>query len=279
MRYQLQNALLHIRNASAINLLSLLGIAFFTVILNAFLLNHSFVYQELEFHSTVPALVAFLSDTVTESKGTVFANQIQKENRIVAVYYVSKDESLTRAQTQFGKLSRLIKDEFSSGNPFPASLEIYVDSDELKTLEEIAINLEAYSQIEDVSLTEHGKLTTLMRQTNRVTIASSIIVVLLLFFSIYAVVLKTARTRQEEIQLMHLIGAARGYIITPFLIQGVFLGCIGTLIGIGCFYILFYIFNDQIGAMDFLPTYQLILIVIAGSLIGSLASFLSRQKI
>lgn len=279
MRYQLQNALLHIRNASAINLLSLLGIAFFTVILNAFLLNHSFVYQELEFHSTVPPLVAFLSDTVTESKGTVFANQIQKENRIVAVYYVSKDESLTRAQTQFGKLSRLIKDEFSSGNPFPASLEIYVDSDELKTLEEIAINLEAYNQIEDVSLTEHGKLATLMRQTNRVTIASSTIVILLLFFTIYAVVLKTARTRQEEIQLMHLIGAARGYIITPFLIQGIFLGCIGTLIGIGCFYILFYIFNDQIGAMDFLPAYQLILIVIAGSLIGSLASLFSRQKI
>ena len=216
MRYQLQNALHHIHNTSSINLLSLIGIAFFTVIFNTFLLNHSFVYQELEFHHTVPPLVAFLSDTVTESKGVVFANQIQKENRILTVDYVSKAESFTRAQTQFGELSRLIQDEFSRGNPFPASLEIYVDSDELKTLEEIAINLEAYNQIEDVSLTEHGKLTALMQQTNRMTIASGTIAMLLLFFTIYVVVLKTVRTRQEEIQLMHLIGGRTRIYQHPF---------------------------------------------------------------
>ncbi len=280
MRYKIQNAITHLNTTRLHNCLNLIALAFFTLILNAFLFNHSSIFKELSLKKVVAPLVAFANDTVVEEDARVFANQIQKKDHIDYVHFVSKEENLNRAEKEFGHLGGLIKNGFSVSNPFPASLEIYVVSDSIsrKTLEQIAYDIESYDTIDDVIFTGHGILRDIYRQTNRMTIVSIAITVLVSFFLIRASVLKTGQTRSKEIHLLNLMGATQGTLRTPFLIHGMFLGCIGPLIGITCFYLLYCIFTFQLGVLDFIPYSQLIAIVCTGISIGTFSGVSAFHK-
>lgn len=280
MRYLIQNALTHLGLTKLNNILCLFALTFFILILNTFLFNHSSIYKELSMKETEAPLVAFANDTVVEDDARVFANQIQKNKQIQYIEYVSKEENLSRAEKQFGPLGKLIKDGYSGSNPFPASLEIYVNSDNLsrRTLEEIAFDIEAYDTIDDVVFTGHGILTDFYRQTNRMTIASIAFTVLISFLLIRAAVLKTGQKRDDEIHLINILGATRGYIRFPFIIQGIVLGLLGPLFGIACFYVLYCIFTFQIGMLEFLPYYQLIAILCTGMIIGIFSGVSAFRK-
>lgn len=280
MRYKIQNIFTHIRLTGLNNLLSIIALAFFTLILTTFLFNYNSVYKDLELKETVPPLVAFLKDTIIEEDAKTFANQIQNQARILFIDYVSKEENYNRAEKQFGALGKLIKRTFSSGNPFPASLEIYVDSSNVsrKSLEEISFEIESFEEIEDVNLTGYGIITDLFRQTNRLTIASIAITILLTLLIIRAAVFRTARYRHDEIRLLNLIGATRGYLRTPFIFHGMFLGFFGTLSGLICFYLLYCIFTYQLGMLEFIPYYQAIIVICLGTLIGIFAGVFAHRK-
>lgn len=280
MRYKILNTFTHLGISSFNNILSLIALAFFTLILNAFLFNHSSIYKELSLKATVAPLVAFANDTVVEDDAKVFADQILKNEHIDYIAYVSKEENLNRAEKQFGQLGRLIKNGFSVSNPFPASLEIYIVNDSIsrKTLEEIAFDIESYDTIDDVMFTGHGILTDIYRQTTRMTIASIIITVLLTFFLIRATVLKTGQARNEEIHLLNLTGATQGNLRMPFIIHGIFLGFLGPLLGITCFYALYCIFTFQLGVLDFLSYYNLIAIMCTGVFIGIFSGVYAFRK-
>ncbi len=280
MRYKIQNIFIHIGKTRLNNLLCILTLAFFTLVLNAFLFNHTSVYKDLELNEGVAPLVAFLNDTVIEEDAKTFANQLQKQDKILYIDFVSKEENLNRAEKQFGSLGKLIKGGFSDSNPFPASLKIFLDSSNVsrKTLEEISYEIESFAQIDDVNLTGSGILTDLFRQTTRMTIACISITVLLIILTIRAAVIKTASSRHDEIQLISLIGATRGHIRNPFLFHGLFLGFFGTLVGLSCFYLLYCAFTYQLGVLEFLPYNQLISVVCTGVFLGLFAGILANRK-
>lgn len=280
MRYKIENALEHIRQSGLNNLLCLIALAFFILILTTFLFNNSSVYKELERKDTSPPLLAFLNDTVVEDDARLFANQIQKNHKILYIQYISKQENLKRYEKQLGSLGRWIKDSYSGSNPFPASLEIYVEPSGISriSLEKIAYEIESYDKVDDVKLTGYGVISNLLRQTNRMTIASITISVLITLFVIKAAVLKTGRSRQTEIHMLNLIGANQIYLKTPFLIHGMFLGLFGSIIGVSSFYILYVIFTFHLGLLDFIPLFQVFGVIISCGIIGLIAGILAQRK-
>lgn len=280
MRYKIQNAFTHIGLTGFNNILSLIAITFITLLLNTFLFNHNTIYKELSLRETVAPLVAYANDTVVEEDARDFANRIQKNEHIEFIAYVSKEENLNRAEKQFGPLGRLIKNGFSGSNPFPASLEIYVDSDSVsrKTLEQIAFDIEAYETIDDVIFTGHGILADISRETNRMTIVSIAITILFSLLLIRAAILRTGQYRNQEIHLLNLTGATQGHLRFPFIMQGVFLGFIGSVLGIICFYLLYSLFIFQLGVLEFIPYHQLIAIVGAGVIIGIVSGISAFRK-
>jgi len=280
MRYHLENAFSHITNAGSSNLMSLLGLAFTTTLLTTLLLNHSFISQQLELDKDGPTLVAFLKDTVNESKGRMLGSQIEKNRQILAVTYASKAEVLERGKTQFPDLSHLIKDRFSGVNPFPASLEIYVVEASVtrKTLEQIALDIKAHNEIEDVSLTGQGLGNDLLRNSERTTFVGIGLAIVAIWGIIRYALGKTAAARNEEIALMKLLGAGPRYLRTPFFIHGIFLGGIGPLCGLACFYGLFQLFKSQLGTLRFLTIHQPIFVVVGGIGIGIVAALSAQRK-
>lgn len=280
MAYKFQNAITHLSLTRFNNILSLIALTFATLLLNTFLFNHNTIYKELSLRETEAPLVAYVNDTVVEEDARVFANQIQKNEHIEFIEFISKDENLNRAEKQFGPLGRLIKNEFSESNPFPASLAIHVDSDSTsrKTLEQIVFDIESYETIDDVIFTGHGILRDIYRDTNRMTIAGIALTVLFSFLLIRISILKTGQYRNEEIHLLNLIGATQGHLRMPFIIHGVFLGFLGSVLGIICFYLLYSLFIFQLGVLEFIPYIQLIAIVGTGVVIGIVSGISAFRK-
>ena len=263
--------------------MSFLGIGFIIVLLATLLLNHTFIFQQSEFKSHGPTLIAFLKDTVNESKGRTLVSQIEKNGQVLTVNYTSKAERLTHGGTQFQELDLLIREAFAepSGiNPFPASLKIYVDEDLItrKTLEQIVLDIKAHDEIEDVLLTGQGQLKDRLRDSERTTWIAIGIASVIIWFIIGSVLKKTASARIEEIALMKLLGMPRRHLLTPFILHGLFLGGLGTVCGIGCFYGMFYIFRSELGAADLLPIYQFISVAVGGMVIGCLAGTVAHRK-
>lgn len=283
MRYHFKNATSHIAYAGSTSMMSFIGIGFVTVLLATILLNHSFILQQSEFKSHAPTLVAFLKDTVNESNGRALVSQIEKSGQVLAVNYASKAESLARGEIQFQDLGVLIKEAFADTrgvNPFPASLKIYVDEELItrKALEQISLNIKAHDEIEDVLLTGQGQLRDRIRDSERTTFIAIGAAVVAIWFIIGSVIKKTTIARAEEIALMKLLGMVGRYLLVPFIIHGLFLGGLGALCGLSCFYGMFYVFKPQLGAVGFLSIYQSILIVVVGIVIGLLAGFAAHRK-
>ena len=59
MRYQIQNVFTQIGRTGLNDLLSLIALAFFTLLLNAFLFNHTSIYKELDLKETVSSRLHF----------------------------------------------------------------------------------------------------------------------------------------------------------------------------------------------------------------------------
>lgn len=281
MRYHLENAFSHIRHTGIVNLMSLLSIALTTGLLTLLLLNHTFIARQLALAQDEPTLVAFLKDTVNEPKGRAFVSQMEKDNRIIAVHYVSKAEELARGETEFKALGKLIKEAFPGVIPFQASLEIYIDEGILSQhdLEQIALEIKAYDEIEDVMLRGQGVLNDLLREAERITFAGIGIAVAVCWLIIRYTVGKTMTARHDELALMELLGAFPRYHLVPLLTHGIFLGALGTGSGLGIFYGLFLMFKYQLGAMHFLPIYQPIVIVVGGITVGIIAGLFAHRKL
>ncbi len=281
MRYHLENAFSHIVHAGIANLMSLLSIALTTVLLTLLLLNHTFIARQLALARDEPTLVAFLKDTVNEPKGRAFVSQIEKDNRIIDVHYVSKAEELARGETEFKALGRLIKEAFPGVIPFQASLEIYIDEGIVsrRDLERIALEIKAYDEIEDVMLKGQGVLNDLLREAERIAFAAIAIAIAGCWLIIRYTVGKTMAARQDELALMELLGALPRYLLVPLLTHGIFLGALGTGCGLGIFYGLFLMFKYQLGVMRFLPIYQPIVIVVVGITVGIIAGFFAHRKL
>ena len=281
MRYHLENAFSHILHAGITNLMSLLSIALTTVLLTLLLLNHTFIAQQLASVQDEPTLVAFLKDTVNEPKGRAFVTQIEKDTRIIAAHYVPKAEELARGATEFKELGKLIKEAFPGVIPYQASLEIYIDEGIVsqRDLEQIALEIKAYDEIEDVMLKGQGVLNDLLRETERITFAAIAISVAICWLLIRYTVGRTMAARHDELVLMELLGALPRYLFVPLLMHGIFLGALGTGCGLGIFYGLFLMFKYQIGATHFLPIYQPIVIVVSGITVGIIAALFAHRRL
>ena len=263
--------------------MSIVGIAFVVTLLATLLLNHSSLSDSFELKDHTPTLIAFLKDNIDESEGRTLLSHIEKSGHILAANYTSKSENLARSETEFQDLGILVKEAFAETkgvNPFPASLNIYVDEELItrRVLEQIALEMKGYNEIEDVTLTGKGQLNDRLRRSERTVLIGIGVAVVVIWLIIGSLLTKTADIRAEEITVMKLLGMPRGYLLGSFVCHGIFLGGFGAACGLGCFYGMFYIFSSELGVIDFLNIYYLMSVVMGSMIIGLFAGLVTQWK-
>jgi cell division transport system permease protein len=291
IRHTLREALVNLWRNRFMNLLASATIAVSLLLVGIFLLvahNLSRVVSSLEEQVT---LSVYLREGTRETDRKAILSALRERPEVAAISYVSPEAALEKFRKLFPAL-REVPDALDE-NPFPASLEIQVAeghrdpatvrglAEEIKSLpgvEETAFDLPWVSRLREVA--------TFARAAGY---SLGGVVGLAAILTIASVIRLTIFSRQQEIEILRLVGATRTFILAPFLLESSLMGALGGGIALGALeeihrYLLRHpgtlvpLFSDLFTA-SFLPPSSSWLLVLMGFAAGALGGLLSLRKV
>lgn len=265
---------------SVIAALLVIGIFFIIV------LNIDFAATKLE--SQIEMMV-YLNDGLSENIIDTMETELKSINGVKSVEFISKDVALKNLEKNWGENSYLLEG-LDGDNPLPdAFLITLVDPSQAS---DVALSVSAISNIEKVV---YGKeeLAKLLNATYVLRMSSAVIILILLFISIFIIantIKLTLYARRREIGIMKFVGATDWFVRMPFIIEGIVVGLIGALaataiLGGAYYYLSGVVKNQMIGFMSIslMPFNQIIasmvmLLIVVGIVIGAIGSLISVRR-
>lgn len=176
-----------------------------------------------------PQIIVFFHDTKKDEDIQSLKTQFEANPKVASVKYVNKEQALEIYREDYKENPLLL--EMVSAEMLPASLEI--SATQIEYLTELAGSLENESDVEEIVFQE-DVVNMLVAWTTIIRTLGLILIVFLGMVSLFTVMTVTSMKialKREEIEILRLVGAAKGYIINPFVLEGVLYGIIGAFIG------------------------------------------------
>ena len=179
-------------------------------------------------------LIAYLSDDITPSQKNNLHEYISKEPRVESVTEVSREQAWMEFQsTMSDNLKTLMKLDF---NPLPASFKIRFAEidDRFDHIQEFANKLKRQKGIESLEYGEDwiARFEKFMAFSRIFLFALGSLLCLGLTFIISNTIRLSMYSRQDEIELMLLIGATPRFVKIPFLLEGMLQGLMGSVLAL-----------------------------------------------
>jgi len=148
---------------------------------------------------------------------------------VARVEYVSKEEALDRLRAQLKERADLLEG-VEEMNPLRDSFEVQVVRPEY--LRGVAEQVSALPGIANVVYGEElaGKIIRLTRALRLAGLGMAVMLALATVFIISNTIRLTVFARRREIGIMKLVGATDGFIRWPFILEGMVLGLVGSLL-------------------------------------------------
>ena len=140
----------------------------------------------------------------------------------------------------------------------------------------------------------NSTISTLIQIANGVKIAIGVIFIILLFIAVTIIsntIRLTVYARRKEISIMKYVGATNSFIRWPFIVEGIIIGLIASLITLGLVAVLYDMIITEIEASAILQTMGITLLqfvelvesiaivyVILGVFVGIVGSSISMKK-
>ena len=229
-----------------INLLSVLTIAaclLITALIAIFVYNVDVLTKKLPEKFS---MMLYLKDNLTDAGIENILNTIRRDDAVDTVKYISKDEALKELKTELKDASYVL--EGLDENPLRDSIEIKLKKNVLgpEAVKRLSTKIKAIEGIDEV---EYGEkfLSTIYSIKMGIRALGIIFIVIMsggVIFVCYSTVKILFYRKKEEIETYKLIGATKGFIRAPFVIEGAAIGFCGgllSLIGLlSVYYILFF---------------------------------------
>lgn len=213
-----------------------LSLTFFVTTLLVVLVYSS--SQMITYFETRPQVIAFLKDEATSEQISTLQNSLASDPKVEDVRYVSKEEALAiykKATSDNPLLSELV-----SPSIFPASIEFSLT--DLSQAEAVIDEVRDINIVDQVGFTaslggesELGDVVARLRTiTTYLRVGGGIFVGLLLassFFVLLIIISMRMSARKGEIEILDLIGATRGFIRGPIVLEALMYSIIGVLVG------------------------------------------------
>jgi len=223
-------------------------------------------------------LSVYLKDDATREQLRMVDELVAQSGLAANHEYVSKAEAAGRFKQDFPDLAGAA--DRVERNPFPASFEVRLKPEVREAgaaVDNLASTLAGVAGVADVRYDRRWltRLNAVVRLLRALGIG---IVVLLAFASaltVANVVRLAASARQDEIEIMSLVGAPLAYVRGPFVVEGILQGGLGAILAILLLWFVFVAANARygtaaaqtigLGAITFLP-FSLSLMIIAGGM-------------
>lgn len=242
--------------------------------------------KEIESDLTI---VVFLDSDTTEDQVKDLTKEIKNTTNVESVTFQGKEEVKDQMSKESDTFKSVMSEWSKEDNPLKDTFKIKV-----KDATEISHTAKTIKKMDKVSLVRYGegmvdKLVKAFTSIEKVAYGVVIALIVVTVFLIINTIKLTIFSRKREISIMRLVGASNFSIKTPFIIEGMFLGLIGSIIpvllttfGYLAFYKHFdgYLFTKLIELIKpepFIYTTSGIVVVI-GILVGMIGSASAVRK-
>lgn len=235
-------------------------------------------------------VVFFLSPDVTAKDLSQIEERIKASPSVVRVNYVGRQQAWERFQKNFPELQEILKNVGT--NPFPPSFEATLLKDSFRSDDILGFiqEIKNVTGVEDVQFNRDWvrKMQSLSRLARAIGFFLGGILILASFFIISNVIRLNVFARKAEIEILRLVGATNTFIRLPFLIEGITLGILGSLLSLGLLFLLIELFplylGHSLGALQeivgfrYLSLSQSLSLIVGGVLMGVLGSMSSLSR-
>lgn len=177
-------------------------------------------------------MVIFLDSDTTESETSKIETAIKNTGNVEKLTFKTKQESAEETAKENEVFGAIINEWTDETNPLLDSFELKVkDVDNIK---ETASKIKKIEKVNTVSYGEDmvDQLITIFNVVKKVSIGAVIALIIVTAFLIANTIKLAIYARKREIEIMRLVGASNISIKIPFVIEGLFLGLLGSIIPI-----------------------------------------------
>ncbi len=177
-------------------------------------------------------IVIFLDSDATEEDRDRIEQSIRNTGNVESLIFKSKQESAEEAKNENEIFSTIVDGWTDDTNPLLDSFMLKV-----KDVEKIKQNAEDIKKLDKVNNVNYGEdivdqLITVFKVVEKIAIGAVIALIIVTAFLISNTIKLAIFSRRTEIEIMRLVGASNISIKVPFILEGLFLGIIGSIIPI-----------------------------------------------
>lgn len=256
-------------------------------------INFRYIVKNAEENVSVTVLFDEDADQATINE---IGEKIKKYEGVTSVEYISAEEAWDDFKTQyFGDTEEADKwaEGFENDNPLANSSSYSVYIDKIENQDALVQYIEGLDGVREVNQLKGATqtLSTFNKLISYVAVAIILILLCVAVFLISNTVSIGISIRKEEIGIMKLIGATNSFVRAPFIIEGIIIGLIGSVIPLVLLFILYnkvveYIltrFSMLNSVMTFLNVYQVFEVLVPVALvlgmgIGLFGSIITIRK-
>lgn len=235
-------------------------------------------------------MVIFLDSDATEQDSNRIEKAIRDTNNVEKLTFKSKKEQASDFAKEDEVFSTIVNSWSENNNPLLDSFELKLK--DVEQIKDVANKIKKMDKVNSVSYGEDmvNQLITIFDVVKKVSIIAVLALIIVTAFLIANTIKLAIYARKREIEIMRLVGASNISIKIPFVIEGLFLGLIGSILPIIITvygYISLYdffggkIFNSSLARLiqptPFVYLASLLLMVI-GILVGMFGSWQAVKK-
>ncbi len=285
--YFIKDAFTSLKRNRTISFASILTVLITFFVLGIFILLAGNVNQAISSVQDKVDLKVFLKDDIKLIDQREIELKLRELEGVKDVVYESKEEAYKTVQQTTSENEGLLQGYTLEHNPFPASFTVKLESPEYA--ENISQALDGFTGVEKID-NQKKVVDGIVKLVKGINVVGGALFIVLVGVSIFLIMNTTKLTvysRRREVGIMKFVGATDWFIRWPFIIEGMVIGVLGSILScIVLFFTYKGVFSWIASMMMFVtlvpPMYilkvMLLEFVIGGILVGGIASASALRK-
>ena len=177
-------------------------------------------------------IVVFVNNKATEEDHTKIKQDLEKIKNIESIDFISKKDIMTEMKKSSDTFNSVMSSWGDSENPLDDTYQVRVKNDE-----KISKTAEKIKKIDKIDKVSYGEgmvdsMISIFKIIKNVLIVIVVALVIVTAFLIVNTIKITIFSRSDEIEIKRLVGASNFSIKQPFVIEGLIIGILGSIIPI-----------------------------------------------
>lgn len=289
--YFTRKAIVNLRNNRLVSLITICTITIALLIISMFMLIYVNMEGTIDQWSSKVAVTVYFDTEPVAQEFAALKSRISGLPGTESVQYVSREEALKIFRSRLKGQESLL--EGVTADILPSSFEIILKK-EFRSTDSVNLYVSRLKHVQGIGEVQYGeewvkKFLSFFQFIRILGVVIATFLILAVVFIVSNTIKLTVLARQDELEILALVGATPFFIKAPFLIEGILQGAIGSLIAVsiliaGYYAMLanavnFFSFNIADAGLIFLPSPYIAALIFGGVFLGFFGSLVSLKKL